>query len=96
LALEVRGVRSEELIEFEGKLWLPLEITVPSQGFAEAWRIGAREWRTAGTEARIYPIREAWKTYPPVSVPGAGDRLPDMPDEGEILRRFEAALGKIR
>jgi hypothetical protein len=23
----------------------PVEITVPGQGFTEAWRIGAREWR---------------------------------------------------
>jgi hypothetical protein len=87
---------NSSLIEYGGKVWLPVEITVPEQGFSEAWRIGAREYRQAGEEGRLYPMGESWQLYQPVSVPGAGDRLPDMPDEGEILRRFEAAAGKLR
>jgi hypothetical protein len=89
---EELGVRREELVEHEGRYWLPVEITVPGQGFAAAWRIGAREWRSAGAEARIYPMRESWQLYQPVSVPGAGDRLPAMPEEGAILRRLEASI----
>jgi hypothetical protein len=83
-------------IEYGGKRWLPVEITVPGQGFAEACRIGMRQWRSAGEAGQLYPMRESWTVYPPVSVPGAGDRLPDMPEEREILRQFEAAMGRIR
>jgi hypothetical protein len=87
---------SANLIERDGRFWLPVEITVPGEGFAGAWRIGVREWRSAGEEGRIYPMRESWELYQPVSVPGAGDRLPAMPEEGEILKRFEAAAGRLR
>jgi hypothetical protein len=84
-----------DVIEYGGKLWVPVEITVPGQGFAEAWRIGARQWR-AGEDARIYPMRESWELYRPVSVPGAGERLPDLPEEREIVRRFGVEMGRMR
>jgi hypothetical protein len=86
------NAHSSQLIEQNGRYWLPVEITVPDQGFAEAWRIGMREWKTAGDNAQIYPMRDSWDLYQPVSVPGAGDRLPAMPDEAEILRRLEASV----
>jgi hypothetical protein len=107
------GWRAEGLIEHEGRYWMPVELTVPGEGFAEAWRIGLREWRrfdpkTASEFLRnensadtlyparaIYPMRESWGLYQPVSVPGAGDRLPAMPDESEILRRFVESVGKL-
>jgi hypothetical protein len=90
----------EDLIEQGGKLWMPVEITVPGEGFYHAWRIGAREWRAAssageaahgsldGEERRLYPMRDSWSFYPPVTVPEAGNQLPDLPEEQEITRRF--------
>jgi hypothetical protein len=33
--------------------------------------------------------------YPPVTVPEAGDRLPDLPEEGEIVRRFTETLKQL-
>jgi hypothetical protein len=99
------GVRREELgagerslgtfIEYGGKLWVPVEITIPGEGFNRAWQVGAREWRSAGDEAMLYPMRDSWELYQPVSVPGAGDRLPDLPEEREIVRRFETEMGRL-
>jgi hypothetical protein len=84
--------RGEGFIEFGGRVWMPVEVTVPGEGFYRAWRIGAREWRAAaspaGEERRLYPMRESWLVYPPVTVPEAGDRLPELPEEREIARRF--------
>jgi hypothetical protein len=40
-------------------------------------------------------MRDSWELYQPVSVPGAGDRLPAMPGEADILRRLEAAVGGL-
>jgi hypothetical protein len=96
MAFDVGHWSSANLLEYDGRRWLPLEITAPGLGFVEAWRIGAREWRNAGSSGRFYPIREAWKLYQPVSVPGAADNLPVMPSEAEILERFEAELNKLR
>jgi hypothetical protein len=81
---------------------MPVEVTVPEGGFYGAWRIGAREWRSAadgglaGEEGpKLYPMKESWTVYPPVTVPGVGDRLPDMPEEGELVRRFGEVMERL-
>jgi hypothetical protein len=84
------------LIEHEGGLWMPVEITLTTDGFFQAWRTGLREWKAAGEEGRLYPMRENWRVYPPVSVPGAGDRLPAMPDDAQLTKAFEAEIRAIR
>jgi hypothetical protein len=84
------------LIEYEGRLWLPVEITIPGQGFYRAWRIGWEQWRAAGEAARIYPMASSWKLYPPVSVPGAGEQMPSLPDEADILSLFTRALHDLK
>jgi hypothetical protein len=97
------GIKSEEgrvrnrewLIEQDGRLWMPVEITVPGEGFYLAWRIGAREWQAEREERRLYPMEESWRVYPPVTVPEAGDRLPDLPEEGEIVRRFTETAKRL-
>jgi hypothetical protein len=99
---EGEGWMVEGLVEYGGKLWMPVEITVPGEGFYRAWQIGAREWRrfeeqtvqAGGEERQIYPMRESWAVYPPVTVPG--DRLPDLPEEREIVRRLKVEAEKIR
>ena len=85
----------DALIERDGRYWMPVEITVHGEGFFNAWRIGAREWTANGEERRLYPMRESWTVYPPVTAPGAGDRLPDMPEEGEIVRRFTETAKRL-
>jgi hypothetical protein len=93
----------EGLIEHGGKLWMPVEVTVPGEGFYQAWKIGAREWgrftsqnsAQIGGEAKLYPMRDSWAVYPSVTVPEAGDRLPDVPEETEIARRFMEAAKKL-
>jgi hypothetical protein len=99
LAFEVgdSGWQAEnpDIIELDGKRWLPVEITVPGEGFTRAWRIGAGEWRRYGEEAALYPIREAWKLYPPVTVPASTDHPPHMPEPADIIRAMEAELRKL-
>jgi hypothetical protein len=90
--------RQDDLIAHEGRLWMPVEITVPGEGFFTAWRIGAREWRQSAEQIAMramYPMGESWAIYPPVTVPWAGDRLPDLPEEGEIVRRFTETIKRL-
>jgi hypothetical protein len=96
------GQNSTNLIEYGGKLWVPVEITIPGEGFSRAWRAGMREWEqftpqtaTAPPVRAIYPMRDSWELYRPVSVPGAGERLPDLPEEREIVRRFTAEMRRL-
>jgi hypothetical protein len=101
---------SRDIIALEGRRWMPVEITIPAEGFTTAWRVGAREWRTAYSEnaaettdaaepaARLYPTHESWKHYPPVSVAESGDRLPALPPEETItaaLARQQQNLAAI-
>jgi hypothetical protein len=90
---EVR--RTEGLIEQGGRFWMPVEITVPGEGFYQAWRIGAREWGRFEEEAKLYPMRESWTLYPPVTVPEAGDYLPLVPEEQTFTGALEREMKKL-
>ncbi|MDR0389012.1 MAG: hypothetical protein LBH73_02995 [Spirochaetaceae bacterium] len=100
------------LIERGGRFWMPVEITVPGEGFYEAYRIGAREWRRFASqnppeflqgenstqiegEAKLYPMRESWAIYPPVTVPEAGDYLPPVPEEQTFAAALEREIKKL-
>jgi len=83
---------SADIIELDGKRWLPIEITIPREGFTRAWRVGARQWRSSGDKAELYSIRDCWTTYPSVTVPASGDHLPEMPNWEDIIRALEREL----
>jgi hypothetical protein len=89
-----RDPGKSELIEYDGRFWMPVEVTIPGQGFTQAVRVGAREWRDAGEDARIYPMKDSWTVYPAVSVPNAAGQLPDVPDEGKLIEAIERELRK--
>jgi len=83
---------SEDIIELEGKRWLPVEVTVPDEGFMRAWRIGARQWISSDGEAAIFPIRECWKVYPSVTVTASVDYPPELPPQPDIVAAMEKEL----
>ena len=84
--------QSQDIIEIDGKRWLPVEVTVPEEGFTRAWHIGAREWRNAGAGAAFFPIRECWKTYPSVTITASVDYPPEMPPGPDIISAMEKEL----
>jgi hypothetical protein len=97
-AVRFAASNSSALITRNGKVWMPVEITLPGEGFYRAWRIGARKWHATGNKGEgpaLYPLREAWAIYPPVTAPGAGNTLPDMPAEEEIVRRFKKEAERL-
>jgi hypothetical protein len=83
IELETDGVR---------KRWLPVEITVPEEGFIRAWRIGAREWRNSGEDAALFRIRECWEVYPSVTITASIDYPPEMPPGGDIVFAMDREL----
>jgi hypothetical protein len=85
----------EKLIFHAERYWVPLEITMPGEGLNRAWQTGMGEWNKAGDKAALYPMRESWELYRPVSVPGAGDRLPVLPEERGIVVRFDTEMDKF-
>jgi hypothetical protein len=47
-----------DLIEYEGRYWMPVEVTVPGEGFFNAWRIEEREWRQANARDTLSVSRD--------------------------------------
>ncbi|MEE8441766.1 MAG: tetratricopeptide repeat protein [Spirochaetia bacterium] len=72
----------QDLIDLDGAAWIPIETTVISDGFLDAWTIGGEQWRTydATNEAAIYRNRESWQIYEPVAPDdtGAGATYPSV------------------
>jgi hypothetical protein len=58
--------------------------------------MGWEQWQAAGDKARLYPMASNWELYPPVSVPGAGNEMPAVPEDADILRLFAAALNDLK
>jgi tetratricopeptide (TPR) repeat protein len=84
---------SSQFAYHEGKAWVPLEITLTKENFNKAWKTGAKEWNDCNARgtARLYPIKEAWQVYRPISVPGAASRF-SLPSEQDSAVAFDASL----
>jgi hypothetical protein len=41
-------------------------------------------------------MRDSWALYPPVTAPEAGDRLPDLPEEKDIVLMFTEAVKRLK
>jgi nucleoid-associated protein YgaU len=82
----------EDLIYYEGKAWVPLEITLNSAPFYQAWRVGARQWRNAEADRNFFPMKESWALYKPVSVSDAAGKMPELPDEDSLISVIEESL----
>jgi len=83
-----------DLIQRDGKLWVPVEVTlIESEGFAEAWRVGASEWHKYSDQdkAGFWPIQEAWQIYKPVGLISSSVNL-EYPSEALVSEAFGNVL----
>ncbi|MBN1242167.1 MAG: tetratricopeptide repeat protein [Spirochaetales bacterium] len=88
--------RPGDLVESGGTMWLPIETTVQGKSFTYAWDEGARQWRDgfAKGSATLIPVRDAWKTFPAVVLPGTPAATP-TPPERATLGAFRTELAAI-
>lgn len=79
-----------DFIIVDNEVWVPLEITLSDEGFYRACRVGAREWNNADANgnAALYKMRDSWKIYQPISVPGANAYF-TIPEDEIIYLAFE-------
>ncbi len=68
--------RKDDLIIDGGKAWIPVEITMLSEGFFRAWTAASLKWHEYAETgaASIYPVRSAWELYPPSGGPEGGPK----------------------
>ncbi|MDR0878171.1 MAG: hypothetical protein LBN21_08970 [Treponema sp.] len=89
-----RMLNDDKLISFEGSVWMPVEITIPGEGFLRAVQVGTQEWKRAGDKAKLYPMRDSWEVYPAASVPNAAGRMPVLPEEDALTRAIDNSLAR--
>jgi tetratricopeptide (TPR) repeat protein len=82
-------------IAYEGKAWIPVEVTAIHGGFLNAWDIGAKEWNenTFQGLAGFYPIQEAWAVYPSVGLPVESAKVA-VPDSSKVLAAYQNEIQK--
>lgn len=83
-----------DLIEQGGRVWMPVEVTLVSDGFVKAWTTGARQWREAKDQARLYPVHEAWELYEPVAMIGSEASV-TLPKPEDLLARYKTSMDAI-
>lgn len=84
---KINSVRKGFYIPAEGKLWVPVEITLSQDTFSLAWTYGSREWKKAGDKALLIPLKQAWAIYQPISVPDSDVNI-DIPSQEILIKNF--------
>ncbi len=91
----------KEFVNWEGRIWLPVETTLFGQSFSDAWRNGVEEYHKRKARGFIheYAFSEAGKTYKPGVVKPANITLPDRAAVDKILDRdiafFDARVDQL-
>ena len=89
------GLPEQYYVVADEQVWIPVETTAVSQGFAQAWAIGAESY--AGWEARgrvgLVDVRAAQVRYEPTVPPGGRDDV--RLDEDDLRTRLEVDAGIV-
>jgi len=73
----------------EGKLWIPVEVTIVGKSFIKAWELGASnyyKWKNKGLA--ILDIHDSWNTYKPATLPISTLKTMDV-TSGDIEKKFQ-------
>jgi hypothetical protein len=85
-----------DLIFYGNTTWLPVEITMIQDGFLQAWKMGAKEWREHKPKRRadFFPVHKAWKEYEPVGFAFGSSDIP-FPAQEKIMDAYTAAVNRF-
>ena len=86
---------TSELIIRDGVIWVPIEVTERRGGFMKSWAEGAREWREAESDgsAGFIPVRQAWREYEPVQLPGSKEM--ELPAGDVVVGAFQKEVQRF-
>ncbi len=89
----------ERFLVLDGRIWLPIETTLLSQGFLRAWNEGVQTYRAlekTGDYLERVDVRRGWRIYPPAGTPGDDGftKMPDMAGASAELRALLSARRK--
>lgn len=86
----------ELLAIHDGRVWIPLEVTMVETSFAEAWTEGARKYHqhTTAGELDVIALADAWQRFRPVTLSPADYALA-IPVREAVIPRLEHAHGVL-
>jgi tetratricopeptide (TPR) repeat protein len=93
-AVTVLGSRDMFLFK-NGKAWVPVETTMITDSFYNAWKEGARESDPASQpDLAFYPIHEAWKAFAPIVV-SSDAPVPAVPATATLAAALDNGLRSL-
>jgi fibronectin type 3 domain-containing protein len=72
----------------DGKLWIPVEVTVVGKPFIKAWELGAAnyyKWKDKGLV--IQDVHDSWNAFKPATLPSSTLKATDV-TSGDIEKKF--------
>ena len=78
------------IIEKNGNIWVPVEITMPGEPFIRAWQEAAKEYNRSvqkGDKIGLYLTADAWSKYVPVTLEDFGWE-PEVPEPAQIASLY--------
>lgn len=87
---EEAGMPADLLVEHDGTMWVPVEVTYVGKPFIDAVSKAAYAYKAEADKGRVrsYSLHKAWGTYEPVTMPPT-DFTPKLPDPTGLERRYD-------
>ena len=85
---------SGDLLFFEGRAWVPIEVTERGGSFLAAWQAGLEEWRGARKQAHFYAVPAAVSNSKPPAALQNGDEMP-LPDRSQVVELFRNDVAQL-
>jgi sugar lactone lactonase YvrE/fibronectin type 3 domain-containing protein len=72
----------------DGKVWIPVEVTVVGKSFIKAWELGAAEYyKWKGKGLSVLDVQNSWNTFKPATLPNSTFKAVNI-TSGDIEKKF--------
>jgi sugar lactone lactonase YvrE/tetratricopeptide (TPR) repeat protein len=90
------GLPADLLVEHDGTMWLPVEVTLVGKPFYEAVSKAAYSYKAEAGKGRvkIIDVDKAFEEYEPVTMPPT-DFVPVLPDAEALAKRYDEQIGVL-
>jgi tetratricopeptide (TPR) repeat protein len=85
------------LVEKNGTIWIPVEITLAGEPFVKAWKEGAQELNetiSKNQDVGFYLTGDAWSLFVPVTLEEFGWE-PEVPSKAQIAKLFDRDINTL-
>lgn len=86
-----QAAKAGDCVVMNGKVWIPLEVTLSQDSFALERSTAMREWKKFPKERALIPLKDAWQVYKPVGIPDSSVKV-DLPSKSAIISGFKNAF----